>query len=277
MQRIKLFVFGFSIFILFLDSSSLQAQNIVVRNIDYKDEVVNEDGKDLLDIYMPEEANNVPVIVFFHGGGLRIGNKEDAQEVATRFVAAGVGVVSANYRLSPAVMHPAHVRDAAAATAWAIENIARYGGNPRNIYVGGHSAGAYLATLLVLDSSHLARHGITPEMTQGAIAISPFLYVEETAKVRPKVVWGNDPVNWLAASVTPHIQAGKKPVLVIYADGDAQWRKQQNQAFVAAMRLVANKAQVFEVPDRDHMSLINGINRKDDEILGLVLKFIKAN
>ena len=53
--------------------------------------------------------------------------------------------MAANYRLSPGVMHPAHVQDAAAATAWVYNNIAEFGGDPQNIYVSGHSAGAYLA------------------------------------------------------------------------------------------------------------------------------------
>lgn len=254
---------------------SAAAESVVVDDVDYKAEVVYGDDKDLLDIYMPEAADGVPVIVYFHGGALRMGSKEDGRIVASRLVRAGIGVVSASYRLSPSVRHPAHVRDAAAATAWVIKNIRRYGGDPDRVYLSGHSAGAYLATLLALDPSHLRAYGLDAKAIRGTIPISPFLYVEETAAVRPKDVWGVHPVDWMAASVTPHIASGKAPMLLIYADGDEDWRKRQNQSFATAMRAQGNDARVVEVPGRDHMSLISGINRDDDKIAALVLEFIQ--
>ena len=277
MFRIKSSYAVMSVFILFLFTVTVSAQGVVVQDVDYIGESVYKNGKDLLDIYMPEGADDVPVIVFFHGGGLHIGSKADAQVVAARFVPMGIGVVSASYRLSPSVMHPAHVRDAATATAWVVRNIRRYGGDPDKMFVAGHSAGAYLAALLALDPSHLRAHGLSPSVIQGTIPISPFLYVEETAAVRPKDVWGKEPANWLAASVTPHINAGKGRMLLIYADGDADWRKRQNDTFAVAMRAKGNDVRVVEVPKRDHMSLMSEMNAEDDQIGDLVLRFIEAN
>ncbi|MFT5350639.1 MAG: acetyl esterase/lipase [Planctomycetota bacterium] len=261
---------------IFLITVSGLSEAVVTHDVDYISEADYKDGKDRLDIYMPEGAETVPVIVFFHGGALRMGSKADAKVVASRFVPKGIAVVSVNYRLSPGVMHPAHIEDAAAATAWVIKNIRQYGGDPDKVYVAGHSAGAYLAALLVLDPHHLGAHGLQPEAIRAAIPISPFLYVEETAAVRPKDVWGKDPVNWLAASVTPHIKPGKRPMLLIYADGDADWRKRQNDTFGLAMRGVGNNAiDVVEVPHRDHMTLMSEMNTADDQIGELLITFIK--
>jgi len=261
---------------LVVSGNSIMAQGQVVRDVDYISDAVYADDKDLLDIHMPQADEAVPVIVFFHGGGLRQGSKEDGDVVASRFVPLGVAVVSVSYRLSPSEMHPAHVRDAAAATAWVIRNIHKYGGDSARVYVAGHSAGAYLASLLALDPDHLGAHALGPESIRGAIAISPFLYVEETAAVRPKDVWGKDPADWLAASVTPHISAGKRPILLIYADGDADWRKRQNETFAISMREAGSEStNVIEVPQRDHMSLMSGMNDKDDRIGDLVIRFIQ--
>lgn len=261
--------------VLFLVVVSVSAAGVVVHDVDYKAELVDGNDKDLLDIYMPEGADGVPVIVYFHGGALRIGSKEDGKVVASRLLQAGIGVVSASYRLSPSVRHPAHVRDAAAATAWVVKNIHRYGGNPYKVYLSGHSAGAYLATLLALDPGHLRAYGLDAKAIRGTIPISPFLYVEETAAVRPKDVWGVDPVDWMAASVTPHIASGKAPMLLIYADGDEDWRKRQNQSFATAMRAQGNDIRVVEVPGRDHMRLISEINNDDDKIAALLLEFMQ--
>jgi acetyl esterase/lipase len=255
------------------------AQVVVTRDVDYVSDVDYEGGKDLLDIYMPEGAADVPVVVFFHGGALRAGNKGlVGQAVAGRLVPLGIGVVSANYRLTPSVMHPAHVQDAASATAWVVENIGRYGGDAENVYVAGHSAGAYLAALLTLDPTHLGAHGLTPGSIRGSIPISAFLYVEETAPNRPKDVWGSDPADWLAASVTPHIGSAEGRMLLIYADGDDEWRRRQNDTFGEAMRSAGNHAvQVIEVPNRDHISLMTNLNASDDQIGDLIRRFIQEH
>ena len=278
MSQIKLSHALLAGFFLLLGAVPVLAQGVVVRDVDYVSGVDYEDGKDLLDIYMPDGADGVPVIVFFHGGALRAGDKSSGEVVAARFVPAGIGVVSASYRLSPAVMHPAHIADAASATAWVVENIARYGGDPENVYVSGHSAGAYLAALLALDPSHLRAHHLDPSSIRGTVPISPFLYVEETAAERPKDVWGEDPSAWLAASVTPHIRPGKGRMLLIYADGDDEWRRRQNDTFGEAMRAAGNEAvHVVEVPDRTHFSLMSDMTAADDRIGDLVLRFIREH
>jgi acetyl esterase/lipase len=250
---------------------------VVTRNVDYLAGTDYAEDKDKLDILMPRGVSGVPVIVFFHGGALQRGDKRHGEALASRIVPEGVGVVSANYRLSPSVMHPAHIQDAAAAFAWVIENIARYGGDPECVYVSGHSAGAYLATLMAIDPVHLAAHGLGLEAIRGTIAISPFLYVEETAKNRSKTVWGEDPAAWLRASVTPHIGPGRGSMLLIYADGDADWRRDQIDSFGKAMRAAGNRdVHVVEVSNRDHSTLITQMNMTDDQIGGLVLRFIRG-
>jgi len=262
----------FSVILLATPASS---QVVATRDVDYRAEVDFENGKDRLDIYMPEGAEMAPVIVFFHGGALRAGSKgRDGALLSERFLPAGMGIVSANYRLSPGVMHPAHMEDAAAAFAWVVKNIKRYGGDPENVYVAGHSAGAYLAALLALDPRYLAKHDIELSSIRGTIPISPFLYVEETAADRPKDVWGENPADWLQASVTPYITAGKGPMLLIYADGDDEWRRDQNDRFGEAMRAAGNRVRVVEVPNRTHTSIMSAMNADDDQIGGLLRRFL---
>jgi acetyl esterase/lipase len=249
------------------DATFAKAPTTVTRDVDYLPGQHYANDKDRLDVHMPAGAVDVPVVVYFHGGALMYGEKELADPVAERLVALGIGVVSANYRLSPDHQHPAHVQDAASSVAWTVAHIAEYGGNPQQIYVGGHSAGAYLAALLALDASHLATHSLDHGAISGSILISPFLYVEETAADRPKVVWGTDPDDWLAASVTPHIGPDKAPMLLIYADGDDPWRRDQNERLAQALRTAGSPSTTaVQMPDRDHRSLITRINEPSDQI-----------
>ncbi|MCR9258870.1 MAG: alpha/beta hydrolase fold domain-containing protein [Pseudomonadaceae bacterium] len=272
MQRIILLLVAFAGAV---HTTAEQLQIVTALDVDYLPTADYADAKDKLDIYMPLGATNAPVVVYFHGGGLMYGDKSLAQVVAKRLLAKGIGLVSANYRLSPGVMHPAHVQDAASATAWVHQNIAEYGGDPQYLYVGGHSAGAYLAALLALDPQHLQQHEMTLSDIRGAIPISPFLYVEETAEDRPKSIWGQVPLDWLAASVTPHIAAGKPPMLLIYADGDDSWRRAQNEQLAKELTMIGNEAvRAVKVPDRDHTSLISEIDATDDQVGELLATFI---
>ncbi len=251
---------------------------VATRDLDYLAGTDYAEDKDKLDIFMPKGVAGAPVVVFFHGGALMNGSKAQGELLARRLVPKGVGVASANYRLSPGVMHPAHIQDAAAAFAWVTNNIARFGGDSDRVYLSGHSAGAYLAALLAIDPAHLAAHDLGLDAIRGTIPISPFLYVEETAKERDKSVWGEDPQAWLKASVTPHIGGGKGRLLLIYADADDDWRKRQNETFTKSMRAAGNSdIRAVEVPKRNHGSLMTKINEADDQIVGLALRFIKGS
>ena len=259
----------------------MNAQVVVTRNIDYIGDAVHEKDKDLLDIYMPKGKKEVPVVVYFHGGALLRGNKSLGVNIGLKVAEKGVGLISANYRLSPDFQHPMHVNDAAAATAWVLENIATYGGDPKKVYVCGHSAGGYLAALIAIDSTLKSTSDILYNQIKGTIPISPFLYVEETAKDRIEkdpihtTIWSNDPQKWGAASVTPHILPRRDNILLIYADGDEDWRKEQNERFAKAMSEAGNsQVRTEEVPNRDHSSLLTAILENDDQVVDLILEFI---
>jgi len=267
--------------LIILSTVLVNAQVIITEDIDYIADSVYNDNKDFLDIYMPEGKKDAPVIVYFHGGALLMGNKSWGKDIGHKVAQSGIGLVSVNYRLSPDFQHPAHLNDAAAATAWVINNIERYGGNPKKVYVAGHSAGAYLAALLAIDFSVLQAHSIEQSKIRGAILISPFLYVEDTAKDRIQrdsiyeTIWGNNPQNWMQASVTPHILSNRDNILLIYADGDDAWRKEQNERFAAAMTAAGN-LHVFtkEVPNRTHATLLTAILDNDDMIVKLISDFV---
>ena len=257
------------------------AQMTSTRDVPYDGVADHPEGRDLLDVYMPEGAEGVPVMVFFHGGALIMGQKDDGEALARRLTAMGIGVVSATYRMSPEVSHPVHTQDAARAVAWVSENIATHGGDPSRLVLAGHSAGAYLAALLAFDPHYLEAVGVDRGQVAGTLLVSPFLYVEETARDRVarnpvfETIWGTDPDAWLAASVTPHIGPERDDVLLIYADGDDDWRKAQNEALATALRAAGNEnVRAVEVPNRTHGSLITDVGAGDDQIGELVRRFV---
>jgi acetyl esterase/lipase len=114
-----------------------------------------------LDIFAPrgKTSERLPVVLYVHGGTWMFGDKNFFginRGVGRGLASQGVVVVVINYRLSPSVKHPEHVKDVARAFAWSARHIGEYGGDPDRIVLAGHSAGAHLAALLATDESYLA-------------------------------------------------------------------------------------------------------------------------
>ncbi|HJM62448.1 MAG: alpha/beta hydrolase [Roseibacillus sp.] len=142
-------------------------------NLAYRDE--NSPGWDaymkercVLDLYRPKGRKGFSTVVWFHGGGLRSGEKA----VPRQLQGQGIAVVAVNYRLFPKVKCPSYIEDAAAAVAWTFRNIGRHGGDVKRIYVAGHSAGGYLTSMVGLDRSYLQAHGIDADRIAGLIPFS---------------------------------------------------------------------------------------------------------
>jgi acetyl esterase/lipase len=230
----------------------------VVKDIAYVDGQDYENGKDRLDLYFPEGARDVPVVVFFHGGGLRQGDKSECEHVGRALASNGIGAAIVNYRLSPGVSHPAHVEDGARSVAWVRRHIESHGGNPDRIFLSGHSAGAYLVSLLTTDSRYLKALGVETRDIAGVVPISGFFWVEKVAPDRPKDVWGEDPKLWPDASPAKFVSPGAPTTLILYADGDDPWRRQQNEEMARAM-----KAEAVQIPGRDHLGIFQKLASGD--------------
>jgi acetyl esterase/lipase len=240
----------------------------VVRDLDYVATVEYPDGKDRLDVYVPQGARNAPVIFSLHGGALSAGDRQEERFVGQRFAAAGYVTVVTSYRLSPQVSHPAHIQDAAAAFAWVKRNIRQYGGDPDRILIIGHSAGAYLAMLLATDSRWLAAHKLTPRDIAAVAPVSGFFWVDKegVGPDRPTYVWGPDPKVWVESSPARYLRADLPPILILDTDGDEEWRQQQNVDLAAALRAAGHKdVTVHKVRGRTHMSVWTEMNDSPSE------------
>ncbi len=136
-----------------------------------------------LDIYLPDTESETPrpVILFFYGGSWQRGSKEAYRFVGESFSKRGYIVVVADYRLYPEVQFPTFVYDSAKAVRWVHDHIAAYGGDARNLYLVGHSAGAYNAMMLTVDARYLASVGGSSRWLRGVAALSgPYDFLPAT-------------------------------------------------------------------------------------------------
>jgi acetyl esterase/lipase len=249
----------------------------VVRDVSYLQGARYADDKDKLDIYLPEDRRNAPVIVSYYGNQLMGGDKNEDAYIGRRFAAAGIVTVVVNYRLSPAVSHPAHIQDAAASFAWVKRHIAEYGGNADQVFIIGYSAGAYLAALLSTDSRYLAAHNLSPRDIRGTVPVSAFYWVERrgVAPDRDKSVWSEDRNVWIDASPAHHLQAAAPPMLILYAEHDEAWRREQNVEFATAMKAVGhNGVEIAMIANRDHSTIWMRVGEEGDETAQRIIRFV---
>ena len=198
-----------------------------------------------LDIYRPSSkapAAGWPVVVFFYGGSWTDGERADYKFVGAALAARGVLTLVADYRLYPEVRYPDFLNDCALAAAHGLERAATLGGNPKRVFVMGHSAGAYNASMLALDPRWLASAGHAPRELAGWIGLAgPYDFLPRTNRFTQPVFYhpnypaGSQPVAY-AAKESPRAFVGA-------AISDSQVDPQRNSVGLAA-RLQAAGAQV---------------------------------
>jgi acetyl esterase/lipase len=228
-----------------------------------------------LDLYLPKEKKNFPVVVWFHGGGLTGGQKAggDTPKVALSWVQAGIAVASVNYRLSPKVKFPAYIEDGAAAVAWVRENISAHGGNPKRVFVGGHSAGAYLSMMLGLDAKYLKSVGVDTGSLAGLIPVSGQTMTHFT--VRQERGLPKDDV--IADEAAPIHFARKDAPPMLLLMGDKVWpaRLEENAYFAAILKTKKNRTtSLVIVPDRTHGSIFAKLLEEGDAGRAAFLNFV---
>ncbi|MEZ0273451.1 MAG: alpha/beta hydrolase [Roseimicrobium sp.] len=228
-----------------------------------------------LDLYLPKNKKDYPVIVWFHGGGLTGGQKAggDTAKVVESWVQAGIAVASVNYRLSPKVKFPAYIEDGAAAVAWVKKNIATHGGDPKRVFIGGHSAGAYLTMMLGLDAKYLKAAGVDVLSIAGLIPVSGqtmthFTVRQERGLPKEDVIADEAAPIHFARKDTP-------PMLLLMGDKDWPARLEENQYFAAILKTKGNKrTTLIVVPDRTHGSIFGKLRDEADPGRAAFLKFV---
>jgi acetyl esterase/lipase len=248
----------------------------VLRNVPYLQGANYAGDKDKLDLYLPEGRSNAPVIVSYYGNQLMGGDKDEDAYIGRRFASAGFVTAVVNYRLSPGVSHPAHIQDAAASFAWVKRRIAEYGGNPDRVFVIGYSAGGYLAALLSTDHRYLAAHNLSPRDIRGTVPVSAFYWVERrgVAPDRDKSVWGTSRDVWIDASPAHHLQPDAPPMLILYADRDEDWRRQQNVEVAMAMKAAGQaNVELVMIGDRTHATIWTRVGDEGDETAERIIRF----
>ncbi len=219
----------------------------------YSNKVIQSNGyikeRAVLDVYCPNSEQLLPTIVWFHGGGLTGGQKY----IPSALKKQGVCVVAPNYRLFPKVKSPTYIEDAAAAVAWTFNNIKDYGGNKSQIFLSGHSAGGYLASMLGLDKKWLSAHTIDANTLAGLIPFSGHTITHFTVRKEMGIAGIRPIIDELAPLY--HVRSDAPPLLLITGDREKEMlgRYEENAYMMRMMKVAGHKkTQLFELDGYGH-------------------------
>jgi len=253
-------------------------ENIGYKSGDNLDEY--EKSRCKLDLYIPEGKKDFPVMVWFYGGSLKHGSKDDGftRAVAKRFAGEGFGVAVVDYRLSPHAKYSAYIDDAAAAVAWAKRYISGFGGDPKAIFIAGHSAGGYLVYMLAMNPDYLKKYDMSHMEIAGVIAISGQTFTHYTIREERGIL--NPESRPVVDDGAPcyHARSDTPPILAVWADGDSLDRIEENKYLLAFLSTIGNKKHSsLEMKDRTHWTLIAKIPEQGDPLTRKILSFIEKN
>jgi acetyl esterase/lipase len=245
------------------------------RDLTYYEGEEADRAKHRLDLYLPKDRKDFPVVLFVHGGAWTIGDKNDFgayETLGKMFARHGIGAAVANYRLSPKVMHPEHVKDVARAFAWVRKHVREYGGRPDQLFACGHSAGGHLVSLLATDDRYLKAEGLALADVKGVMAISG-VYVVLVDGLFTEV-FGKDPAKRKDAWPLTHVRAGCPPFLIVYADGDFPFIDLGSETFCKALLAKKVPAETLKIAKRNHIDIIGKAGQDDDPCARALREFV---
>jgi acetyl esterase/lipase len=267
-----------------------------VHDIAYREAAPGETigNHNKLDLYLPTGAKDFPVVLIVHGGAWMVGDKnwDSIPNIARTFAKEGIGAVGVNYRLSPTVQHPTHIKDVADAFAWVHKHIGEYGGRNDKFTIMGHSAGGHLVALLATDDSYLKAVGLGRENIQGVVGVSGVYHITEvglntigrrragSTEGPPEAtpfqrIFGKDPDAARQASPISHLHAGLPPILVVYAQDDLPTLGLQAMAFDAALKANKCDTTLMKVDSRNHATVMWKCSKADDPVMCATISMIR--
>ncbi len=231
-----------------------------------------------MDIYLPAKPDASACAVFFlYGGSWQSGRKDIYRFVGQALASRGCVTAIPDYRQYPAVHYPDFLTDSADAFVHFYKHAKSYGVDPRNIFILGHSAGAYNALMITLDASYLQKAGGSTEWIRGVIGLAgPYDFLPFTdPKVKELFSTAPDaktqPINYARANMPP--------LLLATGTDDTEVYPKNTHNLAKALTALGNDVSVMIYPKTDHVGAVLPLSvpfRKRTTVLQDIMDFIAA-
>ena len=228
-----------------------------------------------LDVYARSDATTPqPTLIWIHGGGWILGNKESATFSLLPYLEMGWNVVNVEYRLAKVSLAPAAVEDCLCALRWVIRNAKQYGFDISKLVVSGGSAGAHLAltTAMVPASAGLDRQCPGTEELKVA-AVVDWYGITDVNDLLDGPNMKTYAVEWMgsmsnrdeiAKRVSPltYVRPGLPPVISIQGDADPTVPYQHSVRLQEALKNMRVDGELITIPGGKHGGFTRAENQR---------------
>jgi acetyl esterase/lipase len=239
-----------------LNASSSKAAVVVTRDVVY-----DPAHQLAMDIYRPADARHAPTVVFFFGGSWKSGKRQWYAWVGEALAHRGLVVMIPDYRLWPTVKMPGFMQDGAHAVAWAHTHAGDYGGNPADLFVMGHSAGAHIAALLATDAHWLNDVGMQPRQLAGFIGLAgpyDFLPLKEQDYID---MFGSTHEQQLQSQPVHFVNGDEPPMLLMQGTSDKIVAPRNAESLADELRKRGESVELKMIPDIGHFAILFSMSR----------------
>ncbi len=248
----------------------LDAYATVSRNV--KDNAIKEDScmqnlaygtqeDEQLDLFLPSTRKRAPLHIFIHGGYWRALSKNDSSFAAPMFQQHGYYFAALDYSLAPDATLTQIVEQNRLAISWLFNNADKWGFDRNRIYLSGSSAGAHLATMMLLTD--WSRFGLPQDVIKGVCAVSGIYDLEPI-----RLSYVNEPLRMSAKEAAENSPMGKTlrshcPIILAYGDNETSEFKRQTNEFRDFLTESGETVSFSEIKDRNHFDVIMDLMRSD--------------
>lgn len=206
--------------------------------------------RQVLDLYpsQTQAPDNQTVVIFWHGGSWKSGDKKLYRFMGSTLRGLGYTVVIPNYRLYPEVFLTGMLEDAALCVNWVKTTL-----KPRKIIIMGHSAGAHIASIITLEPRYLAAHGLAINHTiQGFIGLAGPYDFNPHLSLKP--IFGGEPAKvWNPVQV---VNQPTVPMLLLHGRRDRVVAVSNSSALASAVDANGGTAQTYLVSGLGHFGIL---------------------
>lgn len=215
------------------------------RNIPY-----GPSPREVLD-WVPCGKAGAPTFAFIHGGYWQWNDKESSFHIAGGVLPHGINFVNLEYSLAPTKRMDEICQEVRRGTQWLIDNLARLGGDPNRLFVGGHSAGGHL-TSVALSNPRVA----------GGLPISGLFDLEPIRLSYLNQPLGMDVLEARRNSPLLGLPKAAGRLMVTVGGGELSELQRQSVDYFAAWRAAGLAGEFVPLPSHDHFSVINELAEK---------------
>lgn len=235
-----------------------------------------------LDVYQPVhsvDSQKPATVIFFYGGGWEAGEKANYKFVAEALTSHGMIVVIPDYRVFPEAVFPEFIEDAAQAVAWTRKHIAEFGGDPEQLFIAGHSAGAQIAAMLSVNPRYLQQAGLETKQLRGMIGLAgPYDFLPLTSPTL-KQIFGDDASQWQSQPVN-FVGEDHPPTLLLVGNNDRTVLPRNSYRFAEKLKQYGNDVEIVELSNYGHVAMVAKLAkplRGDGALLIPIVNFVQQH